>query len=429
MSLVAIVGRPNVGKSTLFNAIIGRRESIVSDKPGTTRDRIYGFFEHKGKSMIIADTGGLLFSEETLAKEIKKQVEFAINESDKIIFVVDGKEGLTPLDKDIGLYIRKNFPEKDIAIVVNKIDNWKNIELQLSEFYELGYDNIFPVSAIHKRGLLELLDWISKGIKNVKPAEGIGIAIIGKPNVGKSSLVNAILGYERCIVSEIPGTTRDSIDTYLNYNENLITLIDTAGLKRKGKLKDEIEYYTLLRTVRSIERSNVCAVLIDSMQPLSREDKRIISLVEESMKFLLIVLTKFDLVPDRLKKDVIEYYRKELEIFSYAPIIITSSLKKTGLDKFLDKCIEISKGLRLKNKELNEFLRESVVNNPPPMYGKRPVFIYNIKQVDGKGLFFLETNLPEGINENYLRYLENMIRKRYAFEGIPIKIILKRRKG
>ncbi len=426
MSLVAIVGRPNVGKSTLFNAIVGRRESIVSDKPGTTRDRIYGFFEHKGKKMIIADTGGLSFSEETLSKEIKKQVEFAIKESDKIIFVVDGKEGITPLDKEISNYIRKNFSSKDIIVTVNKIDTGK--EELIFDFYQLGFDNIIAVSAIHKRGIVDLLDWVIKGLENIKPVEGIGIAIIGKPNVGKSSLVNSILGYERCIVSEIPGTTRDSVDTIFTYKENLITLIDTAGLKKKSKLKDEIEYYTLLRTVRSIEKAKVCAVLIDAYQPVTREDKRIISLVEESGKFLIIALTKMDLIPPGLKKEVLDYYRKELKVFSYAPIIPTSSLNKIGLEEFLDRCIQISKGVKLKKTELNSILRDAISKNPPQLYGKKFVSIYSIKQKDDKGIFIIETNIPEGIDQNYLRYLENTIRKRYHFEGIPIKIILKRRK-
>lgn len=428
MSLIAIVGRPNVGKSTLFNSIIGRRESIVSDKPGTTRDRIYGFFEYKGKKMIIADTGGLSFSGETLYKEIKKQVEFAINEAEKIIFVVDGKEGLTPLDKEIGEYIRKNFSPKHIIVAVNKLDTGKEYEL-VSEFYELGFDNILPVSGIHKRGLIDILDLISKDIKNIKSYLGIGIAIIGRPNVGKSSLVNSILGYERCIVSEIPGTTRDSVDSFLKYKDKDITLIDTAGLKRKSKIKDEIEYYTLLRTVRSIEKARVCAVLIDSYQPVTREDKRILSLVEESGKFFIIALTKWDLIPDNLKKEVLNYYRKELDVFSYAPIIPTSSLNKTGLETLLDKCLQISNGIKLKNKELNELLRETVSKNPPSFYGKKFVSIYSIKQKDERGIFTIETNFPEGIDNNYLRYIENSIRKRYIFEGIPIKIILKRRKG
>lgn len=426
MSLIAIVGRPNVGKSTLFNAIIGRRESIVSDIPGTTRDRIYGFFEHKGNKMIIADTGGLSFSEETLTKEIKKQVEFAINESDKIIFVVDGKEGITPLDKEIAKYIRKNFSNKDIIVAVNKLDTGK--EELISEFYELGFNNILGVSGIHKRGIIDLLDWVSKGLKNVRPAQGIGVAIIGRPNVGKSSLVNSILGYERCIVSEIPGTTRDSIDSFLTFKNNLITLVDTAGLKRKSKLKDAIEYYTLLRTVRSIEKATVCSVLLDAYQPVSREDKRILSLVEESGKFLIIALTKWDLIPEKLKKEVYDYFKKELDIFSYAPIIPTSSVKKIGLENLLDKCVEISNGIRLNKKELNNTLRNAVSKNPPPIFGKKFVAIYSIMQKSEKGVFTLETNLPEGIDENYLRYIENIIRKRYSFEGTPIKIILKRRK-
>jgi len=426
MSAVAIIGRPNVGKSTLFNRLTGRREAIVDDRPGITRDRIYGFCEYLDTHFIVIDTGGLSFADDPITTEVRKQVDFAIDEADKILFVVDGREGLHPLDKEIAEHLKKKSPEKPIAVVIAKMDRGVDASVE-AEFTSLGFEPIFTISAFHKIGIGDMLDWVIDGLEGIEPVQGFGIAVVGKPNVGKSSFVNAILGYERSIVTEIPGTTRDSIDTPVKIGKQWITLIDTGGLKKKSRMmKEAIEYYTMLRTVRSIERSHVSLVLIDSSMPVTRQDKRIISLVEEGLKGLVIVLTKVDLIPKKMRKKVLEYFQKELSFVSYAPFLMVSSVTGEGVNETLKVAIDVAKRRRMRRskKELNRILRDALRKFPPPMHGRKVVRIYRIYE-EGPGRFILYMNIPEALDSSYIRYLERSLREGMDFFGIPIRIIPK----
>lgn len=428
MKVISIVGRPNVGKSTLFNRLLGERKAVVDDKPGITRDRIYGIVSYQGKRFIIVDTGGLLFKEEGIWEEVRRQVDFAVDEADLILFMVDVKEGIHPLDKEIAEYLRKK--EKEVWVLVNKVDNEKRL-IDIEEFHALGFEKIIPISAIHGYGIKDMLGEITEDIEEkVKEPEGIRIAVVGKPNVGKSSFINAVLGYERVIVSETPGTTRDAVDSFLEYKGERIILIDTAGLKRKSRIKEAIEYYTMLRALQATERGEVVFVMLDAFLPISRQDKRIISWVEERRRGLIILLNKYDLIPPQKKDEVYNYFRKNLDFVSYAPLIPVSSLKKQGIDTALVSAIELAKRRKKKlpRKKLQEVLREAVRNYPPPFYGRRYVRIYTLEE-KGPGYFELMVNIPEAISENYLRYLRNRLYENFDLSGMPITIKTIKRSG
>ena len=426
MKTIAIVGRPNVGKSTLFNRIIGRREAIVTSTPGVTRDRIYGIASYGETSFVLIDTGGIVFSDDSISKEVLKQTKFAIDEADRILFVVDAKTGLHPLDKEIANILRKTGNKK-ICLIINKVDSGKILGVE-SDFMPLGIEPMFQISAAHNSGISELLAWATEGISGEYKIKGYGIAVVGKPNVGKSLFVNSILGYERSIVSRIPGTTRDSIDTFIKFGKDTITLIDTAGLKRKSHIKGQLEYYTLLRTARAIERADVSILLVDSIAPLSRQDKRIFSYIEDGLKGVVIGLSKFDIIEKNLRKRVLNYFKKALHFIDFAPIIPVSSITGEGLKDIMELSINIAKKRkqRRSKKELNQIIREAVRKFPPPIWNKRTVRIYSIKE-EGPGRFLLYVNFPNAIEKNYIKYLENSLRQGMDFFGLPIRIIPSRR--
>lgn len=420
MNTVAIVGRPNVGKSTLFNKLIQERKAIVDKKPGITRDRVYGVMEREGKPIILIDTGGLQFHEEELREEVKKQVDFAIEESDVVILLTDGREGLSPLDSEIANYIRKADARK--ALAINKMDEGRNWKTH-SEFSEIVLGKTFQISAKTGRGLDELIEWILSDFEEGVIEKGTTIGVVGKQNTGKSTFVNAVMGYERTITREDPGTTRDSTNSYLEYRGENIILVDTAGLKKRSRLKDSIEYYSFLRAISSIEESDVAIVLIDSAKKLSRQDKRIINWTVERETPAVIGLSKFDLIPKEKEKSVKEYYRKELSHAGWIPKVPVSSFTDRGIDKILTLALNISKRIKEKKEGIEETVKKAVSERPPHKRNAR-VKIFSVEQ-DGTKII-ITTNQPKSFDRNYRRYLINEIRKNLDFRGIPLRLIVKK---
>jgi GTP-binding protein len=420
MNTIAIVGKPNVGKSTLFNRLLNKKSAIVDKQPGVTRDRVYGVVEREGKPLILIDTGGLQFSGDPLETQIREQVNFALEESDIVLLLVDGKEGVSALDKQITDYVRKAEGKK--ALVVNKMDKGEDWSV-LSEFGNLVLDKNFQVSAQNGHGVENLLKWILSNCEEGEISKGTTIGIIGKPNTGKSTYVNAIMGYERTIAEAEPGTTRDSTNSYLEYKGRTIVLVDTAGLKRKSKLKDSLEYYSFLRAIRTIEESDIVLVLIDSTKKVSKQDKNIIRWAVDRGTPLIILLSKFDLVPEEKTETILKYYDRELSIFEWIPRMTISSLKMQGIEKSLATALEIVDKLDKKKPELESVVKKAIDYRPPPGSRKK-VELYSLKEYRGK--ITLNTNADKNFDEQYRRYLENRIRKNIDFKGIPISLKFKR---
>ncbi|MEO0293526.1 MAG: ribosome biogenesis GTPase Der [candidate division WOR-3 bacterium] len=420
MNTIAIIGKPNVGKSTLFNRLLNEKRSIVDEQPGVTRDRVYGVVEKEGKPLILIDTGGLQFSSDPLEAQVREQVNFALEEADIILLLVDAKEGISFLDREIAGYVRK-FPGKK-ALVVNKIDKGEGLNV-IPEFGELVLDETFRISALNGKGVDELLRWVLLNCEEGEVIRGTTIGIIGKPNTGKSTYVNAIMGYQKVITAEEPGTTRDSINSYLEYKGRPIVLVDTAGLKKKSKLKG-IEYYSFLRAIRAIEESDVVLILIDSTSKVSKQDKNIIKWAIERERPIVILLSKFDLVPMEKRKEVILYYEKELSVFNWIPKVCISSITMEGVDKSLSLALSITDKLKKKHPELKRVIEEAISYYPPPNIFKK-IKLYSVKEKGGN--IVLETNYKGDFDDQYKKYLINRIRKEIDFEGIPISIKLKRR--
>jgi len=418
MNTIAIVGKPNVGKSTLFNRILKQKRAIVDKQPGVTRDRVYGVTEREGKPLILIDTGGIQFSDDPLETQIIEQVNFALDEADIILLLVDGRENVSSLDRKIADHIRKAEGEK--ALIVNKMDKGKEWNV-LNEFKELIMDENFQISAQHGNGVDNLLEWILSNCEEGEIAKGTTIGIIGKPNTGKSTYVNAIMGYERTITKEEPGTTRDSIHSYLDYNERTIILVDTAGLKKKSKLKDSLEYYSFLRAIRTIEESDIVIVLIDASKKITRQDKNIIRWAIDRKRPIIILLSKFDLIPEEKKKEIIKYYDKQLSVFDWIPKLAISSLRRKGIGQSLSLALEVVDKLEDKHPELETIVRKAIEYRPPPGARKK-IVLHSVKQ-DGKNII-IKTNEQKSFDEQYKRYLENRIRKKIDFEGIPISLKL-----
>lgn len=432
--VVAIVGRPNVGKSTLFNKLVGETASIVKDTPGVTRDRLYRDMDWLGNEFILVDTGGLEpHTKDYIMAKVKQQAMVAIDEADVIMFMVDGKSGLTALDEEVAYLLRK--ANKPVMLIVNKIDNATKQADLLYEFYGLGFDETIPISAEHKQNLGDMLDILVEKLNTVelpKEEEGLKIAVIGRPNVGKSSIVNKILGEERTIVSDIAGTTRDAIDTAMEYNDKKYVLIDTAGIRRKSKVEEDIEYYSVLRAIKAIKRADICFVMIDAIEGITEQDQRIVGLAHEERKPIVIVINKWDLI----EKDTYtmktreEELRTYLTFISYAPMIFVSALKGTRVLKL----IEISDKIyaeytkRISTGLLNQVLKEATILNPPPTRKGRLVKINYITQVStAPPKFIVFANSPEIVHFSYMRYIENKFREAFGFEGSPLEFILKRK--
>ena len=425
--LIAIVGRPNVGKSTFFNKVVGKKISITEDKPGVTRDRLYADGEWRGKAFSIVDTGGIeMRSDDVMWREIKKQAEVAIETAHVILFFVDGKEGLTTSDYDVADILRRS--KKPVILVVNKIDDYS--EDKIFEFYSLGLGEPYPVSAEHSTGIGDVLDeavsWFEKGV--IEEDDSIKIAVVGKPNAGKSSLVNRLLGFERSIVTDIAGTTRDAIDTKLTYNGKNYTVIDTAGIRKKSRVEDEIEYYSQLRAYDAVRRADVCLLVVDSTEGLTEQDTKIIGFVHEEGKPSVIVMNKWDLIEKdtntvnkfdaKLKEDL-----KFMDYFKSLYISAKTGQRAEKLFVLIDEVYAHSR-FRVSTGILNDLIADTVRVNEPPSYNGRRLKVYFSSQVAvAPPTFVIKVNSTELLHFSYERFLENVIRKNFDVSGTPIKII------
>lgn len=435
--IVAIVGRPNVGKSTLFNRILGGKKAIVWNEPGVTRDRNYADAEWDGKVFILIDTGGFEpISKERIFVQMREQCELAMEEADIILFVMDGKEGLMPSDREIADILRRL--NKPVFYIVNKIDSPKD-EGRVFEFYRLGIEKIYPISAEHRRGLDELMEEVSHYLLDGEEEElkesVTRVAVLGRPNVGKSSLINRILGYKRVIVDEVPGTTRDAIDTHFKRDGKHYILIDTAGIRRKSRISLRLEKYSIMEALRTLDRCDVALLLLDPREGVTDQDARIGGFIHEKGKGCILLVNKWDLI-EKDSHTANEFRRRiysELKYLSYAPILFISALTGQRVMKVLDVVDHVAEEAkkRIPTSELNRSLAEWVEKAPPLSYQTRPIKLNYITQVKVKPpTFVISTNFPEGIHFSYERYLMNQIREAYGFDGVPIRLIFKRkRKG
>jgi len=433
--IVAIVGRPNVGKSTLFNKLAGKRIAIVEDKPGVTRDRIYASSEWVGQEFTIIDTGGIEpKSDDIILAQMRRQALIAIETANVIIFIVDGKSGLTDTDREVAQMLRKS--KKSIVLAVNKVDSIKEEENKF-EFYNLGLGDPVAISASQGLGLGDMLDMVVDNFKDISNDEAseeyIKIAMIGKPNVGKSSLINKLLGEERNIVSNIPGTTRDAIDSPLETEIGKFMLIDTAGLRRKSKVKEEIERYSVIRTLTAIERADVCILMLDATEELSEQDEKIIGYAHELNKAIMVIVNKWDLIEkdDKTMKKFTDDLRFKLSFMNYAPYLFISALSGQRVHKVLElakKCYD-NYSKRIATGVLNDVISEAVLRQEPPVtHGKR-LKIFYATQVEVKPpTFVFFVNDSSALHYSYERYLNNQLRENFDFEGTGIKTIFRERK-
>ena len=426
---VCIVGRPNVGKSTIFNKLVGKKISIIEDTPGVTRDRIYGKVTYKNHEFNLIDTGGIDVSKEIFNDEIKTQVEIGILESDKIIFVVDGKEGLTSNDIEVRDMLRKSG--KEVIVAINKMDHKASRDHRY-DFYELGFDKYIEISGEQNVGIADLLDEIISDFKQVeKDDEDITkICVIGRPNVGKSSLINALLNEERVIVSNIAGTTRDAVDVNFKYDKEDYILIDTAGMRKKGKIFEKIEKYSLLRSMRAIDRADICLLVINREEGIIEHDKHIAGYAETAGKGLIIVVNKWDTVEEKDQdiKNFTKELREEFKFISYAPIVFLSALTKKRIHTLMPEVNRVKENIKkeIKTSALNNVIMDAYQLNPAPSYKGKRLKIYYVSQTGTKPpKFTFNVNDKGLVHFSYERYLENKIRENFDFDGTPIEIMFK----
>ncbi len=427
--VVALVGRPNVGKSTLFNRLVGNKIAIIEDIPGITRDRIYGDVKFNEYSFHLIDTGGIDMSSAEFNNEIKLQAEIAINEADVIVFVVDAKEGITQNDlvvKDMLLKSRKK-----IIVAINKIDS-KLAKNNIYDFYELGFDNYVNISSEQNEGIYELLVEITKDFKEYEEEDNdvIKFSVIGRPNVGKSSLVNALLNEERVIVSNVAGTTRDAIDTPFTYHNEKFVVIDTAGMRKKGKIYETVEKYSLLRSLKAIDRSDVCVLVIDAESGIIEHDKHIAGYAIEAGKPIVIVVNKWDTVEskDERMKQFTKEIRNQFQFMTYAPIVYLSALTKKRIHTLMPEIIKVyeNSNKKIATNLINDCIIDAYNLNLPPSYKGKRLKIYFTNQVSSKPpTFNIQVNSKGLVHFSYERYLENKIRESFDFEGTPIKLQFK----
>lgn len=428
---VALVGRPNVGKSTLFNKIAGKKISIIEDTPGITRDRIYQKVTYERYTFNLIDTGGIDLAKEQFNKEIKMQAEIAIDQADVIVFVVDGKEGLTENDYEVRNLLRKT--NKKVIVAINKIDV-KEAKDNIYDFYELGFDTYIPISAIHNTGYNDLLDMICMDFnKNEDEVEDtrLKFSIIGRPNVGKSSLMNALVNEERVVVSDVAGTTRDSIDSVVRYNKEEYVVIDTAGMRKKGKIFESVEKYSLIRSMRAIDRSDICLVVINAEEGITEHDKHIAGYAIDSGKGLIFVVNKWDKVKDTTISDFTKLMRAEFQFATYAPIVFLSALTKKRISTLMPEVVRVGNNIKneIKTSVLNDVINDSYQLNIPPSYKGKRLKIYFTSQTGVKPpKFTFRVNDKTLVHFSYERYLENKIRENFDFIGTPITLQFKNRK-
>ena len=451
-AVVALVGRPNVGKSTLFNRLIGARTAIVEDLPGTTRDRIYGEAEWSGVSFVVIDTGGLEAQKTAeyratragvapLARdsaryvtEITNQARIAVDEADVIVLVVDGKDGLTATDEDLAEFLQQTT--KPVFVAVNKAESEQR-QLDATEFWVLGVGEPIAISAFHGIGVGDLLDVIAAELSDSlvgdeREEDVVAIALVGRPNVGKSSLLNTLVGRERAIVSEIAGTTRDPIDTEIIYHGQRVSLIDTAGIRRRGRVEPGIEKYSVLRSMRSIDRADVALLLVDGVEGVTAQDAHIAGHVLEAHKSVVVLVNKWDIV-EKNTQTMVEYTRKvraDLQFLDYVPVLFISALTKQRVQKVLPTALTVAaeRKHRIPTAELNGVIQDAYHRSPPATKQQRPLRIYYATQASVEPpTFILFVNDPELAHFSYLRYLENQLRRHYPFVGTPIRIRLRAR--
>ena len=432
-NILAIVGRPNVGKSTFFNRLTETRDAIVDPTSGVTRDRHYGKSDWNGKEFSVIDTGGYVHnSDDIFEEEIRKQVVLAVEETDVIIFMVDVKEGMTPLDQDVADMLRRT--SKKIFLVANKVDNNARID-DINDFYSLGLGDIFCISSINGSGTGDLLDKVVEEFNVIEEEVAPDlpkITIIGRPNVGKSSLINALIGVERNIVTPIAGTTRDSLYTHYNSFGFNFLLVDTAGVRKKGKVYENIEFYSVMRSIRAIENSDVCILMIDATSGLESQDLNLFSLAEKNNKGVVIVVNKWDLVEKETNthKDFEERIREKLAPFKDVPIIFTSVPNKQRIFKVLETANQVYKNRnrRITTSELNNKLLPLIQENPPPAYKGKYIKIKYITQLPlAYPSFVFFCNLPQYIRDEYKRYMENKMREMYDFTGVPMTLYFRQK--
>ncbi len=433
--VIAIVGRPNVGKSTLFNRIVGRRKAIVENEPGVTRDRNYADVKWDGNLFTLIDTGGFEpVSKDRIFIQMREQCQLAMEEADVILFVMDGKEGLTHSDRDITDILRRL--DKPVFYIINKIDSKKQEE-RVYEFYGIGIEQFYPLSAEHAIGIDKLMDDVIKVLpKYYEEQEDdtfARIAVIGRPNVGKSSLINRILGYKRLIVDEAPGTTRDAIDTPFQKDDRRYILIDTAGIRRKSRISLRLEKYSIVEALRTIDRSDVALLMIDSKEGVTDQDCHLGGLIHERGKGCIILMNKWDLM-EKGTHTMAEYKSviySRLTHLSYAPILFISALTGKSVERVLDVVdrVVLEARKRIPTSKLNRSFQQWIKNHPPPLYKDRTVKLNYITQVSiVPPTFLIYSNIPEGIQSSYERYLINKIRENFGFEGVPIRLKYRRKR-
>lgn len=432
-NIVAIVGRPNVGKSTFFNRLIQRREAIVDAVSGVTRDRHYGKSDWNGKEFSLIDTGGYVVgSDDVFEAEIDKQVELAIDEADAIIFMVDVETGVTGMDEDVAKLLRK--VNKPVFLAVNKVDNSKRAE-DAVDFYSLGLGEYYTVASINGSGTGELLDALVEALPEKEESvedELPRFAVVGRPNAGKSSFINALIGEERYIVTDIAGTTRDSIDTKYNRFGFEFNLVDTAGIRRKSKVKEDLEFYSVMRSVRAIEHADVCLLVCDATRGFDGQVQNIFWLAERNRKGVVILVNKWDLVEKDNKtiKEFEKHLRKQIEPFTDVPIVFISTLTKQRIFKAIETAVEVYKNRskRIKTSVLNEVLLPIIQNYPPPAYKGKYVKIKYIMQLPTpQPQFAFFCNLPQYVKEPYKRFLENKLREHFDFHGVPVSVYMRKK--
>jgi GTP-binding protein len=436
--VVAIVGRPNVGKSTLFNRIIGRKLAIVEDIPGVTRDRNYAEAEWEGKRFLLVDTGGFEpESEDPMYTKMREQTTLAVEEADTIIFLMDGQQGLLPSDIEVSLRLRASG--KPVIYAINKVDGARH-EALLPDFYRLGIDALFPLSALHGPGFSELMDELSRMLPETgeqpqdKEAAALPrIAIIGRPNVGKSSFVNALIGEDRMIVSPVAGTTRDAVDSVYQYYGRKYVLVDTAGIRSRGRISQGVEKYSVMRAMKSISRADIALVLIDASEGITEQDERIVGLAHEAGKGIIIALNKWDLVPDKEQafKQFREDVQQRLKFVDYASVLTISAVTRQRVTKVFEEIdrVIVEREKRVPTADLNRVFERLAAGHEPPLYRGKRVKYYYITQVRIKPpTFVVFVNYPEGVHFSYLRYIENNLRQAFGFRGTPIRIFAKRRR-
>lgn len=434
-NIVAIVGRPNVGKSTLFNRLIQRRDAIVDSVSGVTRDRNYGKSEWNGRGFSIIDTGGYIKgSDDIFEGEIRKQVELAIDEADVILFVVDAEEGLTPMDAEVAKLLRK--VTKPVLLVVNKVDNGKRLQ-DAFEFYSLGLGEYYPIASISGSGTGEMLDALVEALppENTEPKEDEELprfAFVGRPNAGKSSIINALIGEDRFVVTDIAGTTRDAIDTKYNRFGFDFYLVDTAGIRKKSRVKEDLEFYSVMRSVRAIEHSDVCVLVIDATRGFEGQDQSIFWLAQKNKKGVVILVNKWDLI-EKDKQSTKEYeksIREQIAPFDDVPILFVSALTKQRLLKALETAVQVfeNRKNRISTSKFNETMLPIIENNPPPaVKGKYIKIKFCMQLPTHTPQFVFFANLPQYIRDPYKRYIENKLRENYDFSGVPIEIFFRQK--